>query len=471
VAADTERTLKGFVVAAPSSGSGKTTLTLALLGALKRKGLKVQAFKCGPDFIDPTLHRVMTGRASRNLDIRMCGDEYVQSCFREFSAEADVSVVEGVMGLFDGGTSSTAAVARTLKLPVLLVVDAGRMAESAAATLKGFETLDPDLKVMGVVLNNVGSARHLSLLTGAIARHCTSPVLGHFPRTPGLLLPERHLGLHMGHEGVLNADLQARLEETALRHLDLEAILSHAVRLSVKPEARHQATCASSRPVRIAVAMDAAFCFYYEDNLDLFRSLGAEVVPFSPLSDASLPEGISALYLGGGYPELHAGPLSKNRDMLDAVRNWVSGGGITYAECGGFMYLTEAILDLDGNRFPMAGCFPVISRIRGGRAALGYRAPALRADTFFGTAGRVLNGHEFHYSDIENMPAAIERVFKCDEGLEGYRIANTIGSYLHAHFGNSGSMIQNLINACRRAADDGTPSEDASSIISSTRGG
>jgi len=439
-------------VGAPSSGSGKTTLTLALLGALRKKGLSVQAFKCGPDFIDPTLHQVVTGRSSRNLDIRMCGKKWVHSTFTRHSQSADVLVIEGVMGLFDGGTSSTASLASTLGVPVLLVLDAGRMAESAAAVVKGFETLDPNVPLMGVILNNVGSPRHLALLKEAMAAHCSTPVLGYLPRNRDVSLPERHLGLHMGNEGRLTGEIQERLSNTAAEYIDLDQVLRASSWIELQPDTILQGFPTEPGPVRIAVAMDAAFCFYYDDNLDLFRSYGAEIVPFSPLSDPRLPEEVSGVYLGGGYPELYARALSENRSMLAAIHDWVSRDGLTFAECGGFMYLTEAIQDLEGHRYPMAGCFPTLSSMKKGRSALGYREPVTLEDSFFGPGGTVLSGHEFHYSFIDEMPEPVVRTFRDNGfGLEGYRVHNTVGSYLHTHFGRNPETAGSFIAACRNS--------------------
>jgi len=443
---------RGFVVAAPSSGSGKTTVTLALLAAFRKMGLTVQAFKCGPDFIDPTLHRVLTERPSRNLDIRMCGKDFVRSCYNMHVSGADVAVVEGVMGLFDGGGASTASLARILGLPVLLVMDAGKMAESAAAVVKGFEALDPEICLLGVVLNNVGSARHMDLLAASIREYCATPIRGYVPRNADISLPERHLGLHMGQEGVLPPRLVQSLADAALQHVDIEAVLSASS--IVRPDSASPLLSDPPRGnIRVAVARDDAFCFYYDDNLDLLRAKGAELVAFSPLWDEKLPGNIQALYLGGGYPELYASTLSRNVSMRTSTREWVRGGGITYAECGGFMYLCRAIEDTDGNQYPMADCFPARTIMKQGRAGLGYRSPILLKDSFFGPSGVRLHGHEFHYSTVEDMPAGVERIFvSAPDGLEGYRLQNTIGSYLHVHFGNTPDLIANLVHACGRTA-------------------
>jgi len=449
---------KAFIIAAASSGSGKTTLTLGLLAALKKHGKSVQAFKCGPDFIDPTLHQLITGRPSRNLDLWMCGEAFVKECFERHSrgSNIDVSVVEGVMGLFDGGASSTASLAKALKkLPVLLVLDAGGMAESAAAVVKGFETLDPDLNIMGVIFNNIGSQRHYKMITESVSKHCKTKSLGYLPKNAGFEIPHRHLGLRMGVENPIDAEALERLADTVKEHIDLEAILVKAeVSSPVTNSSLHgskSSTLSYYNKVSLAVAMDRAFCFYYEDNLEMLRRAGAELLPFSPLSDKHLPTGIDGLYLGGGYPEMHAAELSANTSMLASVKKWTDGGGVTYAECGGFMYLTEGITDFKGRFHSMAGLFPTRSVMNKKRVRLGYREVELKKSSCFGKSGTLLRGHEFHYSDINEMPQKIERVFKLSSGKhEGYRIKNTLGGYIHIHFGFSPEAAESFVKFCKK---------------------
>ncbi len=443
-----KRTIPGFMLAATHSGAGKTTVTLGLLTALHRQGLAVQPFKCGPDFIDPTLHRMVCGRVSRNLDLRMCGETWVRYSFQRHGTEADIAVVEGVMGLFDGGAASPAALAKALGLPVLLVVDAKASAESMAAVVKGFETLDPDLPLMGVILNRVGSVRHLELVSHAIGRHCRTPILGHLPRTPEFAIPDRHLGLVMGDESPLSAGQIEALAAAVTRHVDLGAITRLAVTTvpAVLP-----ATAPAAPPtaaVRIGFARDEAFCFYYQDNLDLLARAGAELVPFSPINDRALPPALDGLYLGGGYPELHAERLSANRAMVDAIRAWAAADRPLYAECGGFLYLCQGLSDQTGRFRELAGIFPVRATMRKRLASLGYREAAITGPCLFGSQG-TLFGHEFHYSEIEPMPASVARVFRLQDGREeGYRIGNTLGGYLHLHFGRTPEAVSHLIAHC-----------------------
>ncbi|MDH5299660.1 MAG: cobyrinate a,c-diamide synthase, partial [Desulfobulbaceae bacterium] len=266
---------RGIVVAGTHSGSGKTTVTLGLMAALRNQGQSVQPFKCGPDFIDPTLHRLATGRPSPNLDLWMSGEPFVRQCFARHAAAADIAVVEGVMGCFDGGVASSAALAKFLKLPMVLVVDVRSMAESVAAVVKGFESLDPELPVAGVILNRVGSPRHLELLAGALKNHCRAELLGYLPRDTEFTLPHRHLGLHMGEEAPLGEGALARLAQTVARHVDLDRLSQLAATARVAVAQTTAALPTAGESVRIGVARDRAFCFYYQDNLDILRECGA----------------------------------------------------------------------------------------------------------------------------------------------------------------------------------------------------
>jgi len=448
-----------FMVAGASSGSGKTTITLGLLAALRNLGLAVQPFKCGPDFIDPGLHQLACGRVSRNLDLWMMGEEQVRKTFASAAAAAGtgISVIEGGMGMFDGQGSSSAALAKSLGVPVVLILDVRSAAESMAAVLKGFETLEPEVAPVAVILNRVASPRHLELVSGAIRQHCRAEVLGHLPQDLDFAMPARHLGLFTGEEQPISPEALARLAATISAQVNLPRLLELAAGAAapVKNESVRQ----ENLPVqgRIGVARDRAFCFYYEDNFDLLRAAGAELVFFSPLADRFLPEGLDGLYLGGGYPELYAQELSGNLGMRQAVRDWAESGRPLYAECGGFMYLTEGIVGDDAMALPMAGVFPVTARMQKKRASLGYREVRLEKDCFFGPSGAVLRGHEFHYSVIGEMPGHIERIYAVkssgdrDDTREGYRHKNVLGGYLHLHFGFNPQMAEEFVRACRLA--------------------
>ena len=437
-----------IVVAGTQSGSGKTTITLGLLAALKAQGLAVQPFKCGPDFIDPSLHRLVTGRESRNLDLWMSGEDFVGQTFARHSREADISIIEGVMGMFDGNTSSSASLAKALGVSLVLILDAASAAESVAAVLKGFETLDPEVAPCGVILNRIGSERHLDLVSEAINKHCQAEILGYLPRTLEFEIPGRHLGLKMGEEEPISKEAIARLAETITEHVDLKRLVALASVSKGGSQEVAELTLAPAK-VKIGVARDKAFCFYYEDNLDLLRAAGAELVFFSPLTDWEIPAGVSGLYLGGGYPELFAGQLSANYSMLQGIKQFAEAGRPIYAECGGFMYLSQGIIDDEETLQPMAGVFPVTARMQKRRAALGYREISLERDCFLGEKGTILRGHEFHYSAIDEMPESVERLYSVNNGArEGYSYKNVIGGYMHLHFGYSPQVAVDFVKGC-----------------------
>ncbi|WP_417915248.1 cobyrinate a,c-diamide synthase [Candidatus Electronema sp. JM] len=434
--------LPSLLIAGTQSGCGKTTVTLGIMAALRQRGLSVQPFKCGPDFIDPSLHLLVTGRVSRNLDIRMCGPDWVRQCFSRHADNQSISVIEGAMGLFDGGSGSAAELAALLKVPVLLVLDVRSMAESAAAVLRGFETLDPRLRIAGVIFNQVGSARHLQLVSEAVRRQCRAEIIGWLPRESGISLPSRHLGLHMGAEVELN---RQRLVSLIEEHVDLDRLLALAGEAQI-PAAPPAAPLEPVGKVRLGVAWDEAFCFYYQDNLDLLQAAGAEIVRFSPLHDKALPENVDGLYFGGGYPELHAAQLAANHTLREQVLAFSRAGRPVYAECGGFMYLCEAIADSEGGRHEMAGVFPVTARMGQRLRRLGYRTAELREDCLLGPAGGVLHGHEFHYSDIDPMPDAVRRIYTLDDGrAEGYLLNRTLAGYVHLHWGGSQEAARGVV--------------------------
>lgn len=419
------------------SGSGKTTITLGILAALKRRGLAVQPFKCGPDFIDPSLHGMVTGNISRNLDLRMAGASFCRSSFLKNTAGMEAAIVEGVMGLFDGGDSSSAALARVLALPVVLVIDVRSAAESVAAVLKGFEMYDPAVRISGVIFNRVGSARHRQLIEDAVSTHCSAAILGFFPRDTEFTIPERHLGLHMGQESPLDGGQVDTLIRAIETHIDLDLLLQ-INRVEIVGDAVTSPPRRDDRRVRLAVARDEAFCFYYQDNLDLFAQAGIDCVFFSPLHDAGLPADIDGIYIGGGYPELHAERLSRNVGMRGQIRAWADADGPLYCECGGFMYMARELIDLDGRHFPMAGVFPATIVMKDRLSRLGYREVSLTAACMFGQEGDTVYGHEFHYSTIRDIDAGVATAFALQDGsCEGYRVRNALGGYVHLHFGQS----------------------------------
>ncbi len=432
---------RGFAVAAPHSGAGKTTVTLGLLAALQARGLAVQPFKAGPDYIDPAHHRRITGRPSHNLDTWMLAPSVNREIFSRATADADVAVVEGVMGLFDGVDGrrphgSTAHLAALLGLPVILVVDARSMARSAAAVVHGFTAFDPAVTVAGVVWNRVGSPSHRRILDEALDAAGLPPALGALPRESGLALGERHLGLVTPEEDDLGPGFVDRLARWVADHVDLDALLERAAELPAPTPAGAPAGARAGR--RVAVARDAAFCFYYEENLRVLASAGADLVYFRPADGDGVPSGVDGLYLGGGYPELHAARLSANRPFLDGIRDLHERGTPIYAECGGFMTLCRGLAGPDGRFHEMAGVFPTTARMNAGRFRLGYREVEVAGVA--GLDGLRARGHEFHYSLTDPLPDRVARVYRVrsarGEALadEGYRIGRTLAGYIHLHF-------------------------------------
>jgi cobyrinic acid a,c-diamide synthase len=450
---------RAIVIAGPASGVGKTTIALGLMAACRRRGLVVQPFKCGPDFIDAGHHTRVCDRPSRNLDGWMLSGDTNRAVFAAHTRTADVAIVEGVMGLFDGarnsGEGSTAAMAKLLRLPILFVVDASKMAASAAALVRGFETFDPAVRIAGVVFNQLGSAGHYGLLRDALEQSGCAPAVGYLPKDGSLRIPERHLGLYTADEDVLAKPALDHLSLLMEQFVDLDRVLALA---SLEDE--HQTAALPPRPAgdaaRIAVARDRAFCFYYEDNLDALRAAGAEIVEFSPLADRMLPEGTDALYLGGGYPELHAAELSANHSMRGAIARFVESGGPTYAECGGLMYLGRHLRLRDGEQIPMAGVLPFGTAVTDRLVRFGYTEVSFTADCWLGRRGATARGHSFHYSQIDGAPDAdcvyhARSTLSGAAGPEGFLVGNVLASYIHLHFLSNPQLSVNFVGAARRS--------------------
>ena len=447
--------MKGLVIGAVHSGSGKTTVSLGLMAALKRRGLRVAPFKVGPDFIDPGRHREITGAWSRNLDGWMLSRECNRSIFSRNAAGADIAVVEGVMGLFDGydGESeagSTAQMAKWLGMPVLLVVSAKSMARSAAAVVHGFETFDPDLSLCGVLFNNAGSLRHLEYLTQAMEGAVSTPCLGGIMRNEDAAIPERHLGLATVEDFGLNENMVSKLADLVEQSLDLDSLIDSLPHISIEPGTASQAH--APKRANIAVARDRAFCFYYADNLDMLEQCGADLRFFSPIEDSRLPENIDGIYLGGGYPELNAFKLSANRSLLEQIKEKSDQGMPIYAECGGFMYLCKTLTDPEGRSHEMAGCFNLHCRMSKRLRSLGYREVVMAEDTILGEKGLAVRGHEFHYSSLDehDSPSIYTAIDKSGQTrvVDGFQVGRTLGSYFHMHFKSQPAAPQAFVNAC-----------------------
>ena len=452
-----------IVIAGVRSGVGKTTIASGIMGALARRGMRVQPFKAGPDYIDPTYHRVACGVPSRNLDTWLLPHPVVGELFDRAAGAADIAVVEGVMGVFDGHSSldedgSTAELAKLLDAPVILIADAGKVARSVAAEVLGYQQFDPDLRIAGVILNGVGSERHLEFCQPQVEATTGLPVVGWLPRRDDLVQPERHLGLIPTVEGTVVNEWYEALNVQIEQTIDLDAIIRIAATAGRPARAGAQVFPAYPQPTRatIAVAQDRAFSFYYQDSLDLLTAWGAEIVPFSPLDDAALPEGVGGIYLGGGFPELFAGELSANVGMLTSMREAVDRNIPMYAECGGLMYLGRSLSDLDGKQYPMVGAIPVVSSMEGRRLHLGYREVAASGDGPLLTAGQQVRGHEFHWSVLQEPPDAVSSAYQVvnqDGRPEGFRSGSVWASYIHVHLGSRPGLAKRFVDTCAAAQE------------------
>lgn len=429
----------GLIVAAPASGSGKTVLTLGLLRHFRRRGVAVSSCKVGPDYIDPRFHEAAGGRPCLNLDVWSMRPGTIARLAAAACEGAELLVVEGVMGLFDGaadGTGSTADLAAATGWPVVLVLDVRSQAQSAAALLHGFRSFRPDIEVAGVVLNRVGGPGHEEILRGSIAR-LGVPVLGSVPRMAGLALPDRHLGLVQAAE---HADLEGFLDRAAElvgRHVDTQALAALA-RPARPAGIGGDADGARMNPPgqRIALARDAAFSFAYPHLLADWRAQGAELIPFSPLADEGPDASADAVFLPGGYPELHAGRLAANGAFLEGLRESAARGCFVYGECGGYMILGHGLEDAEGARHAMAGLLPLETSFAKRRLHLGYRRVVTAGDTPFGPRGTVLRGHEFHYASIVEEATGMPLFSASDArgrdlGPAGLRAGGVCGSFFH----------------------------------------
>jgi cobyrinic acid a,c-diamide synthase len=437
-----------LVVAGTHSGVGKTTVATGLLAALRRAGHRPAGAKVGPDFIDPGYHALASGRPPRNLDAWLCGADVIPALAGRAAAGADVLVVEGVMGLFDGsadGTpSSTADIARLIGAPVVLVVDASAMSASVAALVHGFASFDPSVRLGGVVLNRVGSPAHEVQLREALAP-LGHPVLGAVRHDDRLEWRDRHLGLvPVAERPAAVGEALDRLAAAVAEQVDLEAVLRLAG--GAPPLAVGEPPLPGRAPgpsLRVAVAAGAAFPFTYTDTLDALAAAGAEPVPFDPLRDRALPEAVDGLIAGGGFPEVYAADLAANRPLLADVHGRVEGGLPTWAECGGLLWLCRT---LDGRS--MAGVVPA-DGVMTGRLTLGYREATAARPSPIGPAGTVVRGHEFHYSTVEPAGDALAFRSRFGERSDGFATPTLLATYLHHHPGGDPGAVARFVDTCR----------------------
>ncbi len=455
-----------LIIAGERSGSGKTTITLALLSVLSQRSDKVQSFKVGPDYIDPMFHTVITRRPCRNLDPLLTSETDVKWRFANYCQGMDYVLIEGVMGLFDGvhfqpsdqdwvkDYASTAHIARILKIPVVLVLDCRHLSRSVAAIASGYRTFDPQIDLAGVILNRVGSDRHLELLTDGL-NQIQMPILGVFRRQDDFVMANRHLGLvptdeipHLSHF----LDKLAHFAKRSFNWDDLYPLLSPpSGGGNVQPQ-NFPIVSLSPQPIKIAIARDRAFNFYYPENLELLQLLGADLAFFSPLQDTQLPRGSRGLILGGGFPEVFAADLSANTFLIQEIRQRIQAGMPTYAECGGLMYLSQGIVDFQDRFYPMIEIIPT-KAIMGQKLTLGYRKMTNIQENWLICATESLWGHEFHRSFLTHLPS--HPVFQL-KGLsaqtqltaDGWQIQRLFASYLHLQFGRISAIAEKFYRAC-----------------------
>jgi cobyrinic acid a,c-diamide synthase len=474
---------RGIMIAGTHSGSGKTTISLGIMGALSKK-YKVVPFKIGPDYIDPTYHRLVSGSFSYNLDLHMLGEEKYKKLYHKKARQGDISIVEGVMGLFDGkdssGFASSAHGAKLLGLPVILVIDAGGMSKSASAMLMGYRDFDPELNLAGVLLNRIGGEKHFEILKECIETDTGVSVLGYLPKDRDLVIPERPLGLMPPEEMKDLEHSLERLNHLIEKYIDLDRIWKTSERAQTfqtpnkyintnktlqktkqsKVNMKITQLCEEVTPskenpkTKIAIAMDDAFCFYYRAGLELFEEKGALLVPFSPLRDSQLPDEVSGLYLGGGFQENFGQALSQNKSMQDSIFNAIEGGLPTYAEGGGLMYLMKAIRDREDKKHPMVGIFNGEAVMTERLQNFGYVTAEVTKDNVIAPKGSIISGHEFHYSKIEgssdNTSYVIKKPEKDQQWRCGYTYNNCLASYMHIDFYAYPELMDNFLSKCRK---------------------
>ena len=493
-----------IVIAGTHSGVGKTSVTLGLIAALKRRGLRVQTFKVGPDFLDPSYHAAASGRPAYNLDGWMSNQEYVTRLFSRVSADADISIIEGVMGLFDGAypdsiAGSSAEIALWLNSPVILVTDVYGMAGSIAALVKGFATFHEGVHIAGVIANACGSRRHAELVEKSLESSGVSRIVGAIEKGGLPALSSRHLGLVTANAKNFSPLFLDDLADAVGRQVSLDDILRIANSaglfspgnnqdipekgvLGTSPNAYEQrrapesmsgkdtsggvsAVDSRTRPsygkaICIGVARDEAFHFYYQDLFDELTKIGCSMIPFSPLGEGKLPAGIDALYIGGGYPEEYAEKLAGNEAMKEDIRKFANSGRPVYGECGGLMYLSEGIETRDSISHPMVGLVPARTRMLDRIKSLGYVEITLQADGLWGKKGDLLRGHEFHYSELLESPAGKEGwgsvydvTYRRTNAVyhEGFQRGNILASYIHLHLAGRPAALEAFLALCRKS--------------------
>ncbi len=457
------------MIAGTASGVGKTTISTAIMLALKDRGIKTQPFKAGPDYVDPTHHSLAAGRVSANLDGWMCSRASIIELFCRRAQDADISIIEGVMGLYDGFADteegSSAHLAKMLGCPVVLILDARSLSRSQAAVVLGFKNFDKKVNIAGVILNNIGSPVHYQHIKNSIENSVRVKVLGYFPKNPKLSIKERHLGLVPAVEKAPDSKSQKELLNMAKRHIDIKGLLK--IGQKAKPLGKIKqlifsspmivgtAHCAvPTKQVVIAVAKDKAFNFYYQDNLDILKGLGARLVEFSPLADKGLPKDTDGVYIGGGFPELFAQGLSANKRMKADILNKAKNEMPIYAECGGLMYLMKALRNFQKEEFPMAGVFSGKVNMGKKLRGLGYVTLRCVSDNILSRKYQENRAHIFHWSYLSGVnPSMVKYAYKISKNNEtfydGLIKNNVLASYAHLHFASNIKFAENFVQKCR----------------------
>ncbi|MDP3732788.1 MAG: cobyrinate a,c-diamide synthase [Candidatus Omnitrophota bacterium] len=452
--------LPRIIIAGTHSGVGKTTLTLGMISALRKRGVSVQAFKTGPDYIDPTYHSEASGRICGNLDSWLLSKDAIIELFKRRAEDVDFSIIEGVMGLYDGlkdtDLGSTAHLAKILNCPVILILDARSLSRSAAAIALGYKEFDRNVNIAGIVLNNIASINHYNYIKAAIEKKTRISVLGSLPRDPNLKLSQRHLGLVPLEEKKLHFSFYQKLSKLVEANINLTRLLEigrQAKSLPCPKEIIFKKEPLKDR-VTIAVAKDEAFNFYYQDNLDILSHLGADIVTFSPLKDRELPKAIDGLYIGGGFPELFASGLSKNKALKSSIYKKSEEGLPIYAECGGLMYLVESILDFKKRRFPMVGIFKCTIGMGEKLNRLGYVNVRIINDNILGRKEDRNKAHIFHWSHLADIPKNASFAYEIIKDknnimYDGLIKRSVLAGYAHLHFASNLNFAKNFINRCK----------------------
>ncbi len=452
-----------LLIGGAHSGVGKTSVTLALVHALKRRGLKVRAFKVGPDFLDPTYLKLASGHDCYNLDGWMMGQEYVKTIFEQTTAGYDIAIIEGVMGLFDSSSpdsldGSSAQIAQWLQAPVALVANAGGVARSFAALATGFDNFEQDVNISGVIANHCGSKNHADLLAQVLSMNNAPPLMGGILKGAFPKLEKRHLGLVTANSEMLDEHALGQLADAIEQSVNLEKLISMAKSAPSIPSGEYERTepCNSIKG-RLGIAYDRLFHFYYPDNLHALEDQGIEIVRFSPLNDDQLPEGLDAAYFGGGYPETMPEELAMNRGMIDSINGFYKSGRPIYAECGGLIYMSQGVEDLEGRRHPFAGVLPSWCKMSDKFSSLGYVEAELKNDSLFGQRGVKLRGHKFHYSFLLDAPESdpdwdtvytLTRPRTGKTQVEGYQKGSALISYAHLHFASKPGAAEWFAGKC-----------------------